>query len=303
MKFYVAVTDGEWFNFLSGLSEIDEVNFWKPSGKSKFKTIQPGEPFLFKLHHPDNYITGGGFLIRSLQLPIILAWDSFGEKNGAPSFQEMKRQIEKYRKTPISQNEEIGCILLQDPFFFRKKEWIPVPENFSSNIPGKTYDTASAAGKSLWEEVLKTIQFTQLDRVSEPKGPVYGEPVPVRPRLGQGAFRALVTETYNRRCAITQEKALPVLDASHIKPTAKGGLHLIDNGLLLRTDIHRLFDKGYISVPPNLQILVSRKLKDDFDNGEIYYQYQGKKLWLPSNPDYWPNREFLEWHSDTVFQG
>ena len=301
MKFFVAVTDGEWFNFLRELPNLDEVNFWRPSRKL-FKAIQPGEPFLFKLHHPNNFIVGGGFFIRSINLPLNLAWESFEGKNGASSFQEMRRQIEKYRNKSIGHYEEIGCILLQDPFFLMKKDWISVPRDFSSNITGKTYDTESSLGKSLWEEILNTLQSTKINRVAEPKGPVYGEPVPVRPRLGQGAFRALVTETYERRCAVTQERALPVLDASHIKPTAKGGLHQIDNGLLLRTDIHRLFDKGYISVAPDYQIKVSRKLKVDFDNGELYYQFHDKKLWLPSDSENWPDPELLEWHAVKLFQ-
>ena len=45
---------------------------------------------------------------------------------------------------------------------------------------------------------------------------IYGDPVLVRPRLGQGTFRVLVTDNYRRRCAVTGEKALPVLDAAHI---------------------------------------------------------------------------------------
>jgi hypothetical protein len=51
----------------------------------------------------------------------------------------------------------------------------------------------------------------------------YGNPLMVRPRLGQGSFRVLVTETYQRRCALTGEKTLPVLEAAHIKPYAELG--------------------------------------------------------------------------------
>jgi putative restriction endonuclease len=44
--------------------------------------LQPGEPFLFKLHSPDNFIVGGGFFVRYSPLPIWLAWDAFQQKNG-----------------------------------------------------------------------------------------------------------------------------------------------------------------------------------------------------------------------------
>lgn len=56
MKIYVGVTDSEWFDYLSSLPEIDEVNFWQLSGDSTFKALNPGEMFLFKLHSPRDYI-------------------------------------------------------------------------------------------------------------------------------------------------------------------------------------------------------------------------------------------------------
>ena len=130
---------------------------------------------------------------------------------------------------------------------------------------------------------------------------MYGNPVLVRPRLGQGTFRVLVTDNYQRRCAVTGEKALPVLDAAHIRPVATGGQHQPDNGLLLRTDVHRLYDKGYVTVTPDGKFLVSRRLKDDFDNGEPYMPFNDKKIWMPGDPARQPNREALEWHADNIF--
>ena len=75
----------------------------------------------------------------------------------------------------------------------------------------------------------------------------YGEPLLIRPRLGQGAFRVLVTDIYQRRCAVTQERTLPALEAAHIRPYGEGGQHEAQNGLLLRRDIHSLFDAGYVN--------------------------------------------------------
>ena len=110
---------------------------------------------------------------------------------------------------------------------------------------------------------------------------MYGDPVLVRPRLGQGAFQLLVTDTYERHCAVTGERALPTLDAAHIRAVQEGGQHRIDNGLLLRTDIHRLFDRGYVTVTPDHRFRVSRRLKTDFDNGEPYYPLEGREIWVP----------------------
>ena len=130
-----------------------------------------------------------------------------------------------------------------------------------------------------------------------------GRVVPVWQRLGQGAFRVLVTDTYERRCAVTREKALPVLEAAHIQPVAEGGPHSVSNGLLLRSDVHTLYDRGYVTIAPDLRFRVSRRLKKDFDNGEHYYQLDGSTIWVPRGADERPKRELLEWHADTVFRG
>jgi putative restriction endonuclease len=140
-------------------------------------------------------------------------------------------------------------------------------------------------------------------QVAEPDEAVRRRPVEVLQRLGQGAFRILITDAYERRCAITREKALPVLDAAHIRPVADGGSHRLDNGLLLRSDVHTLFDRGYITVTPEHRVRVSRRLKADFDNGEHYYQLEGSALWIPRGTEAQPRGDLLEWHADTVFKG
>ena len=58
MNLYVGITDLDWFTHLKA-TQPDEVNFWQPGGSRAFKTLLPGEPFLFKLHSPRNYIVGG----------------------------------------------------------------------------------------------------------------------------------------------------------------------------------------------------------------------------------------------------
>ena len=60
MRAWIANTDFEWYRFLSSRPDLDEVNFWRPSDTA-FKILSPGEPLLFKLHSPNDYIVGGGF--------------------------------------------------------------------------------------------------------------------------------------------------------------------------------------------------------------------------------------------------
>ena len=305
MKLFVAVTDNDWFELLRSLPDLDEVNFWQPGGNHRFRALDPGEPLLFKLHSPKNFIVGGGFFLRDSIIDSQLAWEAFGVKNGATSFSEMRRRIAKYRRSVASPFEsyDIGCILLQQPFFFDEIDWIPVPANFSRNIVvGKTYSTTEAAGHALWQEVEQRLVARPVDELAPEQASLYGEPILVRPRLGQGSFRIIVTDTYERHCAITGEKALPALEACHIRPVSEGGQHRIDNGLLFRSDVHRLFDRGYVTVTPDHRFRVSQRLKTDFANGEPYYPLHGKVIWLPAKSEQRPSSEFLEWHADAVFR-
>ena len=112
MKLYVGITDYDWFKLHTSKESVDEVNFWRPSSTANFKALQWSEPFLFKLHSPRNFIVGGGFFTKFLQLPVSLAWDAFGEANGATSLEEVRLRIAKYRKHSIGPTEDpqIGCI-------------------------------------------------------------------------------------------------------------------------------------------------------------------------------------------------
>lgn len=101
---------------------------------------------------------------------------------------------------------------------------------------------------------------------------------------------------------MTGEHSLPALDAAHIVPygeDAEG--HALENGLLLRADVHRLFDRGYVTVTPDYEFRVSRRLREDYDNGKVYYQHDGQAIWTPGAPYPKPDRERLHRHASTVF--
>jgi putative restriction endonuclease len=252
MKLWVGVTDEGWFNYLRARNP-DEVNFWQPSGGREFRVLQPGEPFLFKLHSPKNYIVGGGFFVRYSPLPCSLAWEAFGEKNGVRDQAEFVARIRKYRPKGAAAELDpvVGCNVLAQPFFFPESSWIPVPPDWAPNIvQGKTYDSSAETGASLWAALqanLAAVGLWQANEVRDEERRDQPEYL-IKGRLGQGAFRVLVTDAYQRRCAITGERTLPVLEAAHIKPYADSGPNLVQNGLLLRSDLHKLFDIGYLTV-------------------------------------------------------
>ena len=309
MKVYVGVTDRDWYEFLRRRPDTEEVNFWQPSGGRRFGAIGPGDLFLFKLHYPENMIVGGGAFVSFDSFPAWLVWDAFQDQNGARSYGDMCRRIERYRKTRMSVagTEQIGCIIIGNAFFLSETDWIPAPPDWAPNIvQGKTYDSESGVGSDLIQAVIaRRGAPTAGDALtaSVVSGPMFSEPVFGRRRLGQGAFRLLVVDAYGRQCAVSGEKALPVLESAHIRPVTLGGEHRIDNGLLLRSDIHTLFDRGYVTITPSGVFRASRRLKADYDDGEPYYALEKVPVTFPTRASASPSPEFLSWHNDTVYMG
>jgi len=307
MNFYIGITDNTWFNNLRFLNP-DEVNFWQPGGKAHFRALAPGELFLFKLHSPHDYIVGGGFFAHNSILPVSLAWQAFEQKNGANTYQEMKALISKHRQsTSAFEDYDIGCIILTEPFFWDEDKWLPLPADWKPNIvQGKTYDISGEIGKKLWDEVQSRLQARsdiQHDPRPDEHRDRYGPEITYRPRLGQGGFRVIVTDAYERRCAVTQERVLPALEAAHIKPYADSGPHDIGNGILLRSDIHHLLDSGYVTISSDYHFEVSKRIKEDFDNGEEYNKLHGNKILLPSRQIDYPSQDFIKWHNKNMYKG
>jgi putative restriction endonuclease len=307
MRLWLGVTDNNWFGFFSR-ADPDEVNFWQPSGRAPFVGLEPGAPFLFKLKRPYNHIAGGGTFVKFSTLSLSLAWEVFETKNGAGSREDFEAMIRRLLPNPDERDPEIGCTVLTAPFFWPRENWIANPIGWSGNIVrGRYYDTQNTDGANLWALVQKrfgeSLLGTLPDRIEEP-GARYGEPALVRPRLGQGAFRVVVTDAYERRCAITGENTLPALEAAHIRPFSKSGINEVSNGMLLRMDFHRLFDAGLVTVTPDLRVEVSPRIKEQWFNGKPYYRLHGKTLPnVPQDPANRPGSDFLNWHNENCFQG
>lgn len=131
----------------------------------------------------------------------------------------------------------------------------------------------------------------------------FGAPRLVARRLGQGTFRVAVTDAYQRACAVTGEHSLPVLEAAHIRSYSSEGPHDVRNGILLRADLHRLFDQGYVTVTPSHRLEISARLRHDYGNGRSYEPFRGQAVRLPSRDHEKPSDDFLRWHNERVFLG
>ena len=84
-----------------------------------------------------------------------------------------------------------------------------------------------------------------------------------------------------------------MLQAAHIKPYAVGGMHLVSNGSC----------RGYVTVTPDYRFEVSRRIREEFENGRDYYAFHGRAIRLPAADARYPDPALLRWHNDHVFRG
>lgn len=308
MKAYVAVTDIDWYNYLSSRPSIHEANFWRPYGSRTFKVLVPGEPFIFKTKAPQNKIVGGAIYEGFVSLNISQAWEFFGEGNGVASPDALIQRIRSITgeaRDGIG-DKEIGCVLLRDLWFFPKQEQLLAPVTFSANIvqgksftyPGEDVAVDAVVQRIFGQEELRSGFIRDVENL----GPTHGLPRLVTPRLGQGGFKAVVQEAYIRRCAVTRHQILPTLQAAHILPISEGGQHRIDNGILMRSDVHTMFDRGYIGIDEDFRLLVSPRLRTEFGNGKEFYSKEGQVISLPTENGNRPSVEFLSWHLENIFR-
>lgn len=111
-------------------------------------------------------------------------------------------------------------------------------------------------------------------------------------RQGQSLFRSMLVEAYDGKCAVTGSNATAVLEAAHIEPYRGTHTNRIDNGLLLRSDIHTLFDLGLVWLTADYLLVVAPSLK-----GSDYEAFDGLPLRLPTIKAHLPNPAHLMKHA------
>lgn len=330
MKVVVGVTDSLWATFLRDDPSISEANFWQPSPHS-FKALTEGEPFLFKTKHPRAHpeldmpgyaLVGGGFFEEYFEMPVSEAWTTWGRANGVGSERELLQRVQRYRNSKHHEpvvDPTIGCVILRNTFFADPGGELPQPPNWSpNNVTIEGYEMLSRDRKADSPYVLEAFQLlqsrarvdlrwdTDLKGVDVTwEGPKFGSPTLTRPRMGQGRFRRAVDEAYSYRCAVTGSRTYPSLEAAHIRDFATdGGVHAVSNALLLRSDVHTLYDRGYLGIDTDLRLRVSPELRAHGWNGVEFYEREasGYRIAVPESAHLQPNRDALDWHFRAKFR-
>ena len=360
MTAYIGLTDQPWFEYLArraaeragvGLDadglprdvvRLDEVNFWRPSSQDVFRVLSPGEPFFLRLKTPHYAVAGFGTFAVWQLLSLPLAWEVFGEKNGAPSYPEFLDRIRGFRGQLLGGTDQwgadapsLGCIILRDVHFLPRSLWLSwgLQQRFKPNTQvGKSYELQSSEGRLL--ESLLRLEASDARAATEAEFASDFQLLDVderRRRLaqsvvreGQGSFRLRLMEAYEGRCAITGERTEPVLEAAHIQDYLGPASNHVQNGLVLRADWHSLYDEGLVTIvprerlgsaafrvdeggraarPEDLVVEVSPRIHEEWRNGRIYYERHGQSpKALPKRTDRRPSAAALLWHADQKFQ-
>lgn len=315
MKFYVGITDKNWFSLLkedynNGILG-DVVNFWTPGTKREFKSIDPGDMFLFKLHNnrstgENGEIVGGGYFLCYKKLDILDAWNRYGRGNGLTSLYDMQKALYGIKEKNNIKSKEIGCIILNNIFFLDK--FIEEPSDWSKSIvSGKRYTTDTDIGKKLYYSVNKNkndgkkfnIEFIDEIETEISNSALKGEErnALVKVRINQSVFRDRLLKKFNTCCLCSLENK-ELLTASHIKPwsvsTAKEKLD-IDNGLLLCPNHDRLFDGGFISFDDDGSIIISDRLSEL----DCLFTNVNKSMKILLSDK---SRKYMEYHRKEIFK-
>jgi putative restriction endonuclease len=289
--FSISPTDKNWFDFLKDSELNSYVNFWTPTPWN-VRNLSLGNRFYFMLKSPIRKLGGFGEFQEYKNLTALQAWNEFGFRNGRGSKQEFIDSIQQYIDKNSSRlggqeidinTYEIGCISLKNCEFWETEKFINI-EDYDVTFP---------------VQVVKIKYFTTYDpfyNLQENSSDfcIIGAPrndkqnISINSRYGQAEFRGKVLRAYDNQCCISGETIPEILEAAHIQEYRNINSNHVQNGLLLRTDLHRLYDNGLIYIDENYVINISNQISSPH-----YIQYHDKLIKLPSNLHEYPSKDAL----------
>jgi len=290
--FAIAPTDSNWFNFLQDNQFNSYVNFWTPTPWN-ITGLKSGDKLYFMLKSPIRKIGGFGEFVEYKNLTANDAWTEFGNRNGRESKFDFLSSIQKY----IDRNSKnvggikleassykLGSIVLKNCEFWNEEDY-KVPDDYGVSFP-KQVVTVKYFPK-IYDPFYHIIHFAnKFTIIEEPRD---NERRLVQIRNGQSIFKGRILKAYNNKCCVTGETIPELLEAAHIQEYRNSNSHNIQNGLLLRVDIHRLYDNNLIFIDRYFIIHVSNYIKDEY-----YRQFNLKRIALPINEYEHPSAEVLE---------
>ena len=278
----IAPTDYNWFSFLKETYTTGIVNFWTPT-PWKIKNVELGSKWFFKKKGGEKLICGYGIYNGIQIMTVKNAWTKFGTNNGCSSYAQFNSELSKYNDT-IEGEKEIGAILLSDVVFFDEKDFINLDNRrieWSNNIV--KYKTYNDSDIMLSTSIEQKTNFKLVETLNKRR-----KDSNINLREGQSEFRQKISKAYHYKCCVTGESCPDLLEAAHIQSYISKDSNHIQNGLLLRVDIHKMFDSGLIAINKDYEIIISSEITTDY-----YHNLAGRKITLPDDIADYPSKEAL----------
>lgn len=287
------------------------TNFWSLKQKDsapdqELARVKPGSLVLQVLKQGGQYyIVGGGYFVKWVLLKPSKAWECFGVRNGRNSFAEMMQEI---REQGGDENSDLISHILYGTFIFSNRDALPVPVEYTQEFDDNDYrfliSTAQPIGRYLDHILRERRAGLSAEEYSSDWRGIYYLAAKHVEHADIDGFHAAVMAAYDFKCAITGDTSVPVLDVANIQPCYSKSFQSVQNGVLMRCDLHRLFSEGYITLSyvgdDAIEVRVSKSLASM--GAESYLKYDHKRITLPQDRTAWPKREYLLWHNNKCFE-
>lgn len=293
-----------WSEFLN--SGAVSINFWtleKNFIEDDLMNIEPGSLVIFVYDKGEHtYIIGGGFFFRWQTFSPSDAWYLYGVRNGVASYDDFIKAIHDKGGT---EEDGIKSSIIDSIFLFAREVIFMLPDVVREHFMDHSYfflgkDTPLA---SYLNKFVKLRRYEFIAKYGEDWRGIYSAASNRNSKDYQPSFRAMVFSAYNYKCAITHTSARLVLIAAHIQPFYDYSFQSATNGILLRSDIFRMFSHGYITAYYDddvIKVRVSEGAKVAWASD--YMQYDGILLNVPQDKSLWPKREYLQWHNKFCYE-
>ncbi len=277
--FAVAPTDQAWLEYQRTNNFNDQINFWTPSDWA-IKALHPGDIIIFKLKGAGDLCGGYGTFLEYKYQSLNDTWDEFGRRNGFDNKEAFLYGLGAYQLSNKSPKTHCGCIVLRDVIYFDTPVKLsdygivfkPQVVKFATYVEPFPMGSSSDQGK-----------FTLVSPGNKKKSKQQ-----TTLREGQSQFHTEISIAYHHRCCISGETTPELLQAAHIQDYINRESNHIQNGLLLRIDLHSLFDNGLLYIDENYIVHISPLISSD-----DYKKFDNKKIALPDNQYSWPSLEAL----------
>lgn len=249
-------------------------------------------------------IIGGGYFLGWGSTSIKEAWDLYGVRNGAETYDDFVHEVELRggnKETTLSSAK------LMHTFIFNQSDYVNIPDELNGLLESKQHfkiSNTEPAGRYIATRVLENREYYIGLDGNDWQG-MYYVASHRNSKSYMAAFHARVLDAYKYQCALTGVKARPVLMIAHIQPFYDTLFQSVSNGVVLRSDIYSMFKAGYITFVYNEKgDKLIAKVSDTVvaAGGADYKRFDGKELMLPEDRSFWPNKKYILWHNRKCFE-